>query len=212
MSRLLLSLPLALVVLLGFLGSACGASGRAPQATPGGAEPSARELYAGGMALAHAGDLTRAEQYFASAHRQGHQDRESLVALLSVCVRASRLRSALSYAGPYLERHPRDVRLRQLKAALHFALGELSSARTELERVLAHDERRAEAHYLLARVHAALLAGRRAPRFAREHRRRLREHFSRYLALDPRGAHAEEAADELGPRQMAAHRRTARLP
>lgn len=206
------SLPIALFALLGALASACGAPQLAPAATSGAAKPSARRLYVEGVALASAGDLTRAEQYLASAHREGKQDRASLVALLSVCVRASRLRSALAYAGPYLDSHPRDARLRQLKAALHFALGELTSARAELERVLVLDEGRAEAHYLLARVHAASLVGYRDPRFARVHRRRVRAHFARYLALNPGGAHAEEAANELESMRTAARRRTARAP
>jgi len=159
--------------------------------------PHARELFDTGVALAQSGDLTRAEQYLASAHRDRRGDRASLVALLAVCIRASRLRSALAYAEPYLKEHPRDVRLLQLSAALRFALGELGRAREQLERVLLVDPARSEAHYLLARVHAALLGTVSSRPLVHEHRRKLREHFARYLTLSPDGAHAEEARSEL---------------
>jgi predicted Zn-dependent protease len=175
-----------------------GCAGR-PQATAPKAQSRAehtRELYDEGVSLAASGDLTRAEQYLATAHSEGGRDRASLVALLSVCLRASRFRSALAHAEPYVHQHPRDVRLWQLTASLHYALGELTSARSLLEHVLRVDPARPEAHYLLARVHLSLLQSRAALQ-ANEHKRALRQHFARYLTLSPEGAHAEEARAEL---------------
>lgn len=147
----------------------------------------AESLYRDGLARAEQGDLTRAEQYLASAHRM-RGDRRSLVALLGVCVRASRLRSALAYAEPYLRDHPDEVPLLGLVAALRLGLGELELAERALAALLARDEKSAEAHYMLARV----LLARASPG-------RARRSFGRYLALAPDGAHAEEARAALRP-------------
>lgn len=184
-----------LVLLLLLFGSACAPFSARPSAVK--AAKSERDtLYEQGLTLLERGDLTRAEQYLASAHRAA-RDRESLVALLTTCVRAGRLRSALAHAAPYRAAHPRDVRLLQVTAAIHLALGELTSARELLERALCIEGALAEAHYLLARVHLkgaklAVISTR-----LREHRRALRHHFARYLALAPSGPHAAEAHAEL---------------
>jgi tetratricopeptide (TPR) repeat protein len=145
------------------------------------------QLYRAGISALDRGDLTRAEQYFSSALHAGYDARASVRALLKATVRASRLRSALLYATPYLLTHPRDVGLRQLVACLHFALGQLPQAEAELTRALAVQEESPEAHYLLA-----LVLARSGADSARS-----RSHWARYLALSPAGPHAEEARDEL---------------
>lgn len=147
----------------------------------------AAQLFKDGSALAAAGDLTRAEQYLATALRQGHDPERSMRALLSVCVRASRLRSALAYAAPYLMAHPNDGPLRQLVAAIHLALGDVRAAERELKRVVARDADAAEAQFLLASI-------------LQQYPHRETEaaaHFARYVALRPEGVHAEEARASL---------------
>ena len=112
----------------------------------------AAQLFREGSALARAGDLTRAEQYLATALREGHEPETTMRALLSVCVRASRLRSALAYAAPYLTAHPREVPMRVLVASIQLALGDVRSAERELSRVLKHAPDTAEAEFLLATI------------------------------------------------------------
>ena len=185
----------ALVVSLSMAVCACARPHALERAPGSGDALHARRLYEQGMALMAAGDLTRAEQYLATAHREAGRDRASLVALLSVCVRASRLRSALAHAQPYLHEHPRDVHLQTLLASIHFALGELAQARSALEHALFVSEPLPDTHYLLARVHREL--GARLGQSDRVHRRAARRHFARYLALAPQGAHAEEARAAL---------------
>jgi Tfp pilus assembly protein PilF len=164
-----------------------GCARRPPHSAADRSEPtlSGAELYRTGCAYLASGDYTRAEQYLASALRAGHDAPETMRALLSATVRGSRLRSALSYAEPYLVAHPRDVALRQLVASIHLALGQLTLAERELAQVLRMDEARPEAHYLLAVV----LERRGAPE-------RLTA-LARYLELAPDGPHAEEARAAL---------------
>lgn len=185
----------ALVIFLSIAVSGCARPHALERAPEGGEALHARRLYEQGMALQAAGDLTRAEQYLATAHRAAGRDRASLVALLSVCVRASRLRSALAHAQPYLHDHPRDVHLQTLVASIHFALGELAQARSALEHALFVREAQPDAHYLLGRVQREL--GARLGPSGRVHRREARRHFARYLALAPDGTHAEEARAAL---------------
>jgi predicted Zn-dependent protease len=140
-----------------------------------------------GMHFLGRSDLIRAEQYLASAMRLGFDERACVNALLDATLRASRLRSALTYAEPTLVRHPNDAPLRQLVATIHLVLGELPAAERELRKVLRLRETQAEAHYLLALVLARSGAEghlRRAP-------------LQRYLELAPNGVHAEEARSGL---------------
>jgi tetratricopeptide (TPR) repeat protein len=166
-----------------FVGCAGQVAPAAPDAT--GASAGAA-LYTQGLAQAQAGDLTRAEQYFASALRAGHDERASTRALVSVCVRASRLRSALSYANSYLATHPADYALRRLLGTLHFALGEPAQAARELEQALALAPDDAHTHFLLGVVLAVSERRAEAP-----------AHYARYLALAPDGRHVEEAREAL---------------
>jgi len=143
----------------------------------------ASALFDQGRALAELGDLTRAEQYLATALHEGHDPDLTLRVLLSVCIRSSRLRSALSYAAPHLMAHPSNVRLRQLVASILLALGERKVAEDALRQVIRSDPNAAQAEFLLATLlqqHA-------------ERQREAAEHFARYVALVPMGPHAEEA-------------------
>lgn len=138
-----------------------------------------RASYEAGITYASRGDFTRAEQYLVSALHAGHERAAVVRALVGVCVRASRLRSALSYAASHLAEHPGDVPLRKLVAALHMALGERDLAERALTLVIASAPADADAHYLLA--------------LAVREPQRARTHFARYLELAPHGSHAEEA-------------------
>lgn len=155
--------------------------------TPSQQRAHAAQLFKEGSALAQAGDLTRAEQYLATALREGHEPDRTMRVLLSVCVRASRLRSALVYAAPYLMAHPHDVQLRQLVASIQLALGEVRSAERELRRVVSIDPEAAEARFLLATI-LEQYPGRELESA---------EHFAKYVALRPQGVHAEEANASL---------------
>jgi tetratricopeptide (TPR) repeat protein len=141
-----------------------------------------RPLYDQGLRLARAGDLTRAEQYLALALREGEEPERTLRALMSVCIRAFRLRSALRYATPFLLAHPDDWVLRQLVASVYYALGEHERAREHLMQVVQQRPSAAEAHFLLAILLAAHVGSREAI-----------VHYRHYLALAPAGSHAAEA-------------------
>jgi predicted Zn-dependent protease len=167
--------------------SACARAARGPAELGQAGGRSAAELHAAGLRFLGAGDLLRAEQYFASALQQGYDERACIEGLLVATVRASRLRSALAYARPALDRFPWDRRLRQLVASIHYALGELTQAARELARVLDQEEAQPEAHYLLWRVRVREGA-------AADLRR---EPLRRYLELAPAGPHAEEARAAL---------------
>jgi predicted Zn-dependent protease len=181
-----LSLLALLLVLAGTFGG-CVARAVPPGSAARVEDVPAEQLYRTGVALLTRGDLTRAEQYLASALRAGHDERLTMQALLVTTVRASRLRSALTYATPYLAAHPRELALRQLVAAILLALGEEARAEHELTRVLSLEEESPEAHYLLA-----LVLSRRGATAEQT-----RPHLARYLELAPTGIHAEEARAEL---------------
>lgn len=133
------------------------------------------------------GDYTRAEQYLNAALENGGSESEIVPLLLSICVKDRRYRSAVEYAENYLRRHPREHRLRFVVATLYVGLGENDRARKQLERVIAQDPKHAEAHYALAVLFRDQLMS-----FGKAD-----EHFRQYLALDPRGEHAEEATGSL---------------
>lgn len=142
-----------------------------------------KALYEAGVSLAVRGDLTRAEQYLSAALHAGYEPSSTLAALLATCVRAGRLRSALSYGSSYLAEHPRDTSLRLFMASLYWVLRDATHAEQALRTVLIEQETLAEAHYLLALV----VSGR--DHAARE----AQHHYRRYLELSPAGPHAEEA-------------------
>ncbi len=140
-----------------------------------------------GKAFAGVGDLTRAEQYLTAAIEAGGEEREILPILLSVCIADKKLRVAIDYAEDYLRRHPGDQKLRFVAASLYAATDQTPKAIENLESVLRTNPSDAEAHYTLA----VLLRDRRGDRVGAD------EHFRRYLDLDPRGTHVDEAQGSL---------------
>lgn len=178
---MLLALPLAAI--------ACGpppAEETTPPADPM-ADVPPKELFERGVALAQAGDFVRAEQYLAEARDRGHAEEQVMPVLIRVCLASSRLRAALGYAEPYLERHPDAWALRFLVASIHLGLGRPEDARAELERVVREKPRQAEPHFLLAVV----------LRDAFGESDSARPHFERYLELAPEGEHATEVREAL---------------
>lgn len=140
-------------------------------------------LFARGLAWARRGDMVRAEQYMALAVRAGYPQEQALVAIVDACLAASRLRSALAYAEPYLRRHPDAWRVQLLVAAVHAALGRDALAITGLQRVIAQAPAGPDAYYLLA----VLLHDRLDDEDG------ARTGFRSYLAVAPSGEHAREA-------------------
>jgi len=173
--------------------AACGASRSGSQQVP--PDPldtvSAEQLYEGGLQYARVGDYTRAEQYLTAAMERGFPEERAMPALMRVCVEASRLAAALAYAQPYLERHPTQWSLRMLVASIHMGLDENERAREELQRVLRDAPEEPQAHYFLAVLYR--------DRFSDADT--AREHFRRYLALEPDGSHREEARAALEPEE-----------
>lgn len=159
----------------------CAASTPRPVETP--RTESAEALYLHGVQLAQQGDYLRAEQYLTGALQGGYDPAETTRALVSVCVRGSRLRSALTYAGSYLTAHPSDNELRKLQATLFWSLGDAERAAHELRLVVALDRSDAAAHYLLTLVLAPSAEA--------------RPYAERYLELEPDGDHAEEVQNML---------------
>lgn len=150
-------------------------------------EVPAENLFARGVALAQRGDLVRAEQYLAASLERGHPEEQVMPMLLRVLVAASRLRVALQYAEPYLERNPDAWSLRYLVASIHLGMGDAPLARRQLERVVESAPDEPDPHYLLAVV----LRDEVGDPAAAE------AHFRRYLELAPEGSHANEVRDAL---------------
>jgi Tfp pilus assembly protein PilF len=154
-------------------------------------EQTAEKLFERGKAFAAVGDMTRAEEYLAAAIEAGADDRKVMPLLLRVCAEDHRYRVAITYAEPYLKKHPGDVGTRFVLGTLYAAVGEPAQAKAELERVLAATAGRggpgeANAHFALAVV-------------MREQDDLVTadKHFREYLRLAPRGDHAEEARASL---------------
>jgi tetratricopeptide (TPR) repeat protein len=137
--------------------------------------------------MAAAGDLTRAEQYIGAAMVRGYPENQALPVLIRVCIAASRLRVAVGYAEPYLDRNPRDWSLRLVVASLYLGLGEPVKARRHLELVMAAHPEEAETYYLMG----LLMRDEVGDPTAAE------RHFARYLRLEPDGPHHEEAEHAL---------------
>ena len=174
----------ALVIVL-LVAAGCGA----PPAPAG--DPldgvSADLLYQRGIEAHRRGDSERAEQYLLAALDRGLPAEQGLPALLAVCIAADRYDAALQHARGQLLRAPRDAGLHYLVAALHSAVGDVAAATDELERVFELEPDLPEAHWLLAVV--------LEPRA--DERPRVAAALTRYLALAPEGAHADEARHRL---------------
>lgn len=141
------------------------------------------KLLAEGKALAALGDSVRAEQYLAAALAGGGNDKEIVPILVQVCVNDGRLRSAIEYAEPYVQRHPDDTRARYLLGTLYGGIGAFDRARTEYEAVIAAKPDVPEPHWALALL---LRDDVNDPTNATVQ-------FREYLRLAPTGPHADEA-------------------
>lgn len=150
-------------------------------------EQSPDKLLARGKAFYAAGDLTRAEQYYAAALQAGAPEREVLPLLLRVCVEASRFQVAIEYAEPVLKRHPEDWQLRMVVGALYAAVGQNVTARTHYETVVEQHPDEPTPHYALA----VLLRDQFVDKVGAD------AHFREYLRLAPTGPHADEAKGSL---------------
>jgi tetratricopeptide (TPR) repeat protein len=140
-----------------------------------------------GRAYASAGDMTRAEQYFAAALERGGDEREILPLLLHVCVEQKHYRAAVEYAEPVARRHPEDLRLRVVLATIDAAMGERGKAIAALRDIVRTRPDEALAHYALATIlrddlHDAVGAD---------------LEFREYLRVAPEGPHAAEARSSL---------------
>jgi tetratricopeptide (TPR) repeat protein len=142
----------------------------------------AEELFERGMAYSRAGDSVRAEHYLNGSIQAGFPEERAFPELISVCVGAGRLRSALNYAEPRLRLRPADVGLRYLVGSLHLGLRQTAEALNELETVLSIAPKEGRAHYLLGITLAEELHDETAAR----------EHFVQYLELAPTGRYAPE--------------------
>jgi tetratricopeptide (TPR) repeat protein len=144
-----------------------------------------------GRAHRRSGDATRAEQEFAavleSRRATEAQKKVALREVLATCIEAQRLRVAIDYAEPALRREPNDVALLRLVASLSAAVGEGARARTLYERLVELAPNDPDAELGLARVYRDAFADRASAA----------DHYERYLALVPSGAHAVEARSFL---------------
>jgi Tfp pilus assembly protein PilF len=173
----------------------CG-SGSGPQGAQANQKRtvSSEELYRRGLALIDQGQLVRAEQYISLAVSRGYPEERAVPVLVKVCLAASRVRSALNYAEPYVVRHPSDWKLRYLIASLYVGLERPTRARQELERVVEIAPSHAPARYLFAVVLRDSFADDTAAT----------EQFQAYLKLDPHGDHAAEVTVWLREHQPSA--------
>ena len=145
------------------------------------------KLFERGRAFAAVGDMTRAEEYLAAAMEAGYDEKKVIPILLRVCTQDHRYRVAIQYADRYLTKHPQDTGTRYVLGTLYAAVGEPTSAKVELEKVLKAQPEQAEVHFTLG----VLL---------KEQQEDVVEadgHFREYLRLAPAGAHAEEARASL---------------
>lgn len=172
-------LPLAIAL------AGCGAAGGRPEAASAesSAGQSAVELFAAGREATQRGDAVRAEQYLSLAIERGYDPRLALPLLLRACLSSLHLRTALDHAERYLADHPDDDRLRYLVATIDLGLSQEAEARSELEQLIRHNPRHADAHLLLGLIE--------------KDREAAGEHFKRYLEISPDGRHAAEAREHL---------------
>jgi tetratricopeptide (TPR) repeat protein len=133
--------------------------------------------------LTRAGDSLRAQQYLLLAQKQGAPANDVLPRLLKLYIADGQYRLAIEHADAHLRRHPSDVRVRELLASLYAAVGYTDQAIHQYERVVEHEPKNAQAHYALAALFRELGAA----------YVRVDQHYRAYLALAPRGEHAEEA-------------------
>lgn len=156
-------------------------------------ESRADRLIAQGDGYAALGDMTRAEQYFAAALRNGGEAGGLTRKLIAVCVADGRYPSALEHASDYLRKRPHDVEVHFAAAALKQALGDVEGARAGLVAVIEESPTLAEAHFALG-----VLEKQQGNVIDAD------ASFRAYLDLAPNGEHAEEARAGLMKRVGAA--------
>ncbi|HTM44388.1 MAG TPA: hypothetical protein VL137_05505 [Polyangiaceae bacterium] len=161
--------------------------------------PLASEYFKLGQDEARAGDNLRAEQYLLAAKKAGYAEAAVLPPLLDVCLSSGRLRTALSYAIPFLQTHPDQFVLRHLVGAIYLALGDAAEAFHELQLVESQEPTFAPTKYLLGVASAEEFSDTAAAQ----------RYFEEYLKLAPHGPHAPEALGWLRE-HATAHRPTAK--
>jgi len=161
----------------------------------------AEDFFVLGVSHARAGDLLRAEQYLSVARQRNHDEAAVVYWLVRVCVAASRYQSAVGHAADYLRDHPANWSLRLVVASLYEALGDVSRAQEELERIVDAEPERPLPHYRLAMLYRSTDAD--VGRWS--------NHLEEYIRLSPNGPHAPEvrsalseiAEASLGPEPLA---------
>jgi Tfp pilus assembly protein PilF len=151
-------------------------------------ETSVPNLVARGDTFASVGDMTRAEQYYATALAAGGDHAELVRKIIRVCVADRRYREAIVYAEDYLRKHPDDTAVRFALATLSLAVEDTDAARDALERVLTDSPSDADAHFAMATL---LQGGEESDAAGAE------LHYRRYLELAPRGRSAAAARAAL---------------
>jgi tetratricopeptide (TPR) repeat protein len=139
--------------------------------------------FAEGSRFEASGDPDRAEQYYLAALRAGIPPKRAFPALIGVCVRAERFRTAAYYTEQYLGQSPANHHVRYLAATLRLALGQSNEAIEHLEQLLSMDPTFAEAHYLAGVIYLNELSA-----FERAD-----AHLRTYLKIEPRGKYADQA-------------------
>jgi Tfp pilus assembly protein PilF len=172
-------LPLALV--------ACSSPAQKPAETARAQLRDAKLLVERGRAYSEVGDYTRAEQYFGAALAAGAEPESVLPHLLKACVQSGHLRLASEYAEQHLARDPDRPRLRFLTGAIHAQLGNRATARKHLEQAAAQLPNDANVQFSVATFFRDDLSDRVGAD----------AYFREYLALAPKGEHANEARASL---------------
>jgi len=181
---MMIKLPLTLLLVAVFSGACTSPVQRHAKLPP--ADPIARisadQLRARGLAFARRGDLTRAQQYLSAAKLKGFDERIVVPEIVKICIAASRLRAALAYAEPYLQRHPDDTGLAYVAGTVELALGRVQEARVHLRGALHSDPAMLDAAFSLAMI--AKDEG---------HSDMARQHLQHYLERQPAGRFATRA-------------------
>ncbi len=149
-------------------------------------QTSATELRANGLAFARRGDLVRAQQYLSAAMAKGLDERIAVPEIVKVCIAASRLRAALSFAEPYLARNPDDAGMQYVVGTIHMALGNLGEASERLDGALRADHLMTDALFSMA-----VLAHERGDT------KGARSSLEQYLRDQPNGRYARRAQSML---------------
>ncbi len=178
----------ALLCLLA-LSTACMSGRQGPTGAPPDdpiANVGAAQLRSQGLAFARRGDLIRAQQYLSAAMQKGFDEQVVVPELVKVCVASSRLRAALAFAEPYLDRHPQDAGMQYVVGTIHMALGNLHRATEHLAGALEPGNLMHDAYFSLA-----MIAHERG-QFDVE-----REKLEHYLDARPDGRYAAKAKTML---------------